>query len=287
MVAGFALGWSALAELAMDAAMVVPVDVDIVNDHRERNLPPRRGIVRRHLILRSSSAAAKNAEAVFRISFARRNSRTSRSSSPIRAASSLVRPGAVPTSISARLTHVRNPSGCTSNWPATRRIAAIRRPSAAIASNAIRVARSRSSSLYFFGAGMLCILPEIRACTEPAARQSMAVPFAAHNDLRGPQARNRRIEHVDLAFPLAAQPQQVDIAFDRRIGTGQERQYIRDAVLVLGGQAKVGHGNTIRAAMPDRLSISPARVLERGTQSPTTRRPRSICTGTCSSGGYG
>ncbi|MEV6904617.1 hypothetical protein AB0M56_46570, partial [Amycolatopsis sp. NPDC051372] len=32
-------------------------------------------------------------------------------------------------------------------------------------------ARSRSSSLYFFGAGMLCILPEIRACTEPGAHQ--------------------------------------------------------------------------------------------------------------------
>jgi hypothetical protein len=71
-------------------------------------------------------AAAKNAEAVFGISFARRNSRTSRSSSAIRAASSLVRPGAVPASISARLTHVHNASGCTSNWPATRRIAAIR-----------------------------------------------------------------------------------------------------------------------------------------------------------------
>ncbi len=97
---------------------------------------------------------------------------TSRSSSAIRWASSLVRPGAAPASISARLTHVRNASGCTSSWPATRRIAAIRCPSAAIASNAIRVARPHSSSLYFLGAGMLCILPVIRACTEPGAHQS-------------------------------------------------------------------------------------------------------------------
>jgi hypothetical protein len=56
-------------------------------------------------------AAAKNAEAVVRISFARRNSRTSRSSSAIRATSSLVRPGAVPASTSARLTQVHNASG--------------------------------------------------------------------------------------------------------------------------------------------------------------------------------
>lgn len=91
--------------------------------------------------MRSSYAAAKNAEAVVRISFARRNLRTSRSSSAIRASSSLVRLGDAPVSTSARLTHVRKASGCTSDWPANRRIAAIRCPSAAIASNAIRVAR--------------------------------------------------------------------------------------------------------------------------------------------------
>src|SRR5690606_13860074 len=58
-----------------------------------------------------------------------------------------------------------------SNWLSTRRIATIRCPSASIASHAIRVARSRNSSLYFFGAATLRILPGIRACTEPGAHQ--------------------------------------------------------------------------------------------------------------------
>lgn len=56
------------------------VIIDIVDDYRERNLPPTGRILRGYLVLRSSSAAAKNAEAVFRISFARCNSRTSRGS---------------------------------------------------------------------------------------------------------------------------------------------------------------------------------------------------------------
>jgi len=57
------------------------VGVDVVDDH---------------LSLRSSSAAAKNAEAVFRISLARRSSRFSRSSSAMRFASSVVVPGRTP-----------------------------------------------------------------------------------------------------------------------------------------------------------------------------------------------
>src|SRR5699024_3297944 len=54
-----------------------------------------------YLILRSSSAAAKKAALVFRISLARRSSRTSRSSSAMRVVSSVVAPGRTPPSISA------------------------------------------------------------------------------------------------------------------------------------------------------------------------------------------
>jgi integrase len=49
-----------------------------------------------------------------------RCTRFSRSSSAILAASDDVMPGRVPSSISARLPHVRNASGCTPNWPAIR-----------------------------------------------------------------------------------------------------------------------------------------------------------------------
>ncbi|WP_329452867.1 caspase family protein [Streptomyces sp. NBC_01724] len=58
-----------------------------------------------------SSSAAKNAEAVFRIAFARRSSFTSRSSSAIRAASALVVPATMPSSVSARLPPPAGPRG--------------------------------------------------------------------------------------------------------------------------------------------------------------------------------
>ena len=62
-------------------------------------------------VWRSSSAAAKKADAVFKISFARRSSRFSRSSSAIRCASSVVVPGRLPSSTSACRTQTRNVSG--------------------------------------------------------------------------------------------------------------------------------------------------------------------------------
>src|SRR5699024_9727219 len=85
----------------------IAVGVDVVNDHRDRHLPSG------YLILRSSSAAAKKAALVFRISFARRSSRTSRSSSVIRAWSSVLNPGRIPPSTSACRTQFRNASGWT------------------------------------------------------------------------------------------------------------------------------------------------------------------------------
>jgi hypothetical protein len=77
---------------------LLPLGVDIGDDYFNR---------------RSSSAAAKNAEAVRRISFARRSSRFSFSNSAIRRRSSLVVPGRPPPSISAWLaaSRSRSPTG--------------------------------------------------------------------------------------------------------------------------------------------------------------------------------
>jgi hypothetical protein len=58
-----------------------------------------------HLLGRRSSSAPKKAAADFKISLARRNSRTSRSSVFSRSRSSLVSPGRNPSSVSAFRTH--------------------------------------------------------------------------------------------------------------------------------------------------------------------------------------
>ena len=101
---------------------------------------------------------------VFRISLARRSSRTSRSSSASRCASSVVVPGRTPPSISAWRTQFRSASGCTPNWSATRLMAPHADSGSFRASIAIRVARCWSSTLYFHGAAMtLIILPRIES----------------------------------------------------------------------------------------------------------------------------
>src|SRR5579862_8075648 len=64
-----------------------------------------------HLGGRGSSSRAKKDAADLRISFARRSSLTSRSSSRRRVRSLVVRPARAPLSTSARLTHFRNVSG--------------------------------------------------------------------------------------------------------------------------------------------------------------------------------
>ena len=71
------------------------VPVDIVDDYRRGR----------------SSSAAKKADADFKISFARRSSRFSRSSWASRSATSLGTPGRVPASTSAFATHTRSVSG--------------------------------------------------------------------------------------------------------------------------------------------------------------------------------
>ena len=91
----------------------------------------------------------RQADALFRIALALRSSRTSLSSSLIRCAWSVVVPGLRSPSTWAFLTQVRRASGWTPSSSPIRRIAPLARAGSAGASNAILVARSRSSSGYF------------------------------------------------------------------------------------------------------------------------------------------
>ena len=71
------------------------------------------------ILLGPSSSAAKKADAAFKISFARRSSRFSRSNALSRSRSSVVNPGRRPSSISTRRTHRRTVSGVGPNFSAT------------------------------------------------------------------------------------------------------------------------------------------------------------------------
>src|SRR5690606_12671945 len=94
---------------------------------------------------RSSSAWAKYALALRRISFACRSSRTSRSSCLMRSSSAVVVPGRVPLSRSAWRTQRRNVSGVQPISPASETIAAHCEPYSFWCSSTIRTARSRVS----------------------------------------------------------------------------------------------------------------------------------------------
>src|SRR5438270_257763 len=95
---------------------------------------------------RGSSSRATKAEAAFRISLARRNSRFSRSSSAMRRCWSVGTPGRLPVSMAACLTQLRSDSGPMPSWRATRVTAPTRSPLSATTSCTIRTARSRSSA---------------------------------------------------------------------------------------------------------------------------------------------
>ena len=99
-------------------------------------------------LVRPSSSVAKKSDADFRISFARRSSRFSRSSSFSFARSSVVRPGRRPSSTSARRTQLRSVSGVEPNFPAIDVIAAHCELYSCWCSNTIRTARSRTSGAY-------------------------------------------------------------------------------------------------------------------------------------------
>src|SRR5262249_3727941 len=114
----------------------------------DSELPPVLVDVVDHLARRPSSSAAKKADALFRISFARRSSRFSLSSSVIRRRSSEVTPGRLPSSISACLTQLRSDSGPIPSCLATRVTTPKRSPFSAMAPRTILTARSRSSGGY-------------------------------------------------------------------------------------------------------------------------------------------
>src|SRR5690606_11862678 len=102
----------------------VAVLIDIVDHHRDRHLTLYgSGVAVGYLILRSSSAAAKKAADVRSISFARRNSRFSRSNRARRSFTSVGTPGRLPASTSAVRTQLRSASVWMSSCVAMRRIA--------------------------------------------------------------------------------------------------------------------------------------------------------------------
>ena len=113
----------------------------------------------------------EEADALLRISFARRSSRFSRSSSTSRARSSVVRPGALPASMRACCTQFRSESGTIPNCSPTRLHAALTLSLSGppTRSSAKRIAPSRSSSGYFLGAAMTSILRWLEASINPGA----------------------------------------------------------------------------------------------------------------------
>jgi len=91
------------------------------------------------------SLGTPNADANFKISFARRNSKFSRSSCFSRARSSVVSPGRLPASRSACRTQWRKVSAANPSFPAIERIAAHCESYSLPCSRTIRTARSRTS----------------------------------------------------------------------------------------------------------------------------------------------
>src|SRR4051812_40500673 len=108
---------------------------------------------------RSSSAWAKYADALRRISFAWRSSRTSRSSALIRSCSSVVGPGRLPWSRSACRTQPRSVSGLQPIFAAIELIAAHCEAYSSACSNTIRTARSRTSGAYLGDACFVMMTP--------------------------------------------------------------------------------------------------------------------------------
>ncbi len=116
---------------------------------------------------RSSSAWAKNALASFRISLARRNSLTSRSSSFTRCASSLVTPSRTPVSTSTRLTYSSSVCGTQPIFGAIDSTAAHNDGYSPRCSCTILTARSRTSGENFFDLFMASSSQELKPPQNP------------------------------------------------------------------------------------------------------------------------
>ncbi len=152
--------------------------IDVIEDQRSR---------------RSSSAAAKNADAVFKVSFALRSSAFSRSSSLILTLISVGTPGRSPRSISSRLIHPRKVSGFTST-----------------SSPISRHARERDSAGYLDGGHETARRPKCKR------RQSLNI------------ARMTR-EEVNDVTALANVP--VEAYYDRLMTLSDDELRLRDEVL--------------------------------------------------------
>src|SRR5690606_4809682 len=130
-----------------------------------------------HFGRRSSSACAKKAEALRRISLARRSSKFSRSSSFSRCRSSVARPGRFPRSRSAWTTHLRRDSGAHPIFEAIERIAAHCESYWSPCSRTIRTARSRTSGEKLLGRPMDSILPQNGVSGKPGTVHTDPVSF--------------------------------------------------------------------------------------------------------------
>src|SRR5690606_37673169 len=187
---------------AIDLEILLPDPLDLLSEHRlsprpsraERRiaLPGLAGVVRRwsdrqhaadrldsiplpvrvderhhHPGRRSSSAWAKKAAALRRISLARRSSRFSRSSSLIRSRSAVVGPGRLPRSRSACRTQLRSVSPEQPIFAAIDWMAAHCDAYSRSCSNTSRTARSRTSGEYFFACLMTPISQELESPANP------------------------------------------------------------------------------------------------------------------------
>jgi hypothetical protein len=117
--------------------------------------------------LRSSSAWAKKALAVRRMSLARRSSLTSRSSSLMRCASAVVVPGRIPASTSECLTHSSNVCGTLPILGAIDSIAAHSDGYSPRCSCTRRTARSRTSGENLFDLFMAPFSQELKPPQNP------------------------------------------------------------------------------------------------------------------------
>src|SRR5262249_1059314 len=125
---------------------------------------------------RSSSAWAKKAAALRRISLARFNSKFSRSSCLRRSCSEVVSPARFPWSRSACLTHLRKVSAVHPILLAIELIAAHCDSCSSWWSNTIRTARSRTSGEYFCPFCMTPILSSVGVSGNPGAIHSDTAP---------------------------------------------------------------------------------------------------------------
>src|SRR3954465_3367443 len=160
-VRGVGVGQLRRADRRLDAGVVgARGDRDsVLGEHMADRLDPEAVGVRGDVVAdqrsrRSSSAAAKNADAVLRISFARRSSATSRRSALASSDASVVTPGRTPESISSRSVQLRSVAGLMSSTaPTALRAVSFDSPRSRMRSWYIRTARARVSSSYLRGAG--------------------------------------------------------------------------------------------------------------------------------------